>query len=57
MWIGGRSLGKDPATPDELKAMLVPCSGEALRMWPINRQEIGNVRNKSPEVAEPVEGI
>jgi putative SOS response-associated peptidase YedK len=47
-------LSEEPATPNELKALLVPCPDEALKMWPVNRQKIGNVRNKSPEVAEPV---
>jgi hypothetical protein len=46
-------LGEEPATPDELKAMLVPCSNEALKTWPVNRERVGNVRYKSPEVAEP----
>ena len=50
-------LGEEPATPDELNALLVPCPDDVLKLWPVDRQKIGNVRNKSPEVAEPVEGI
>src|SRR5262245_66630328 len=46
-------LGEEPATDDELKALLVPFKDEALTMWPVNRQKIGNVRNKDREVAEP----
>jgi putative SOS response-associated peptidase YedK len=46
-------LGEEPASPDELKAMLVPCEDDALNMWPVNRQRIGNVRNKDREVAMP----
>ena len=42
-----------PATNDELKALLVPLGDDALTMWPVNRQKIGNVRNKDREVAEP----
>src|SRR5262245_20898882 len=42
-------LGEEPATSEELKALLVPYEGE-LRMWPVNRQKIGNVRNKDREV-------
>jgi putative SOS response-associated peptidase YedK len=46
-------LGEEPATNDELKALLVPFKDDALTMWPVNRQKIGNVRNKDREVAEP----
>jgi hypothetical protein len=35
-----------------LKALLVPCPDEALKMWPVNRQKIGNGRNKGAEVAQ-----
>jgi putative SOS response-associated peptidase YedK len=50
-------LDEEPATPDELKELLVPCPDDVLKMWPVDRQKIGNVRNKSPEVLEPVEDI
>jgi hypothetical protein len=46
-------LGEVPATNDELKALLVPLKDDALIMWPVNRQKIGNVRNKNREMAEP----
>ena len=46
-------LGEEPATPAELKAMLVPIDDDALKLWPVNRQKIGNVRNKEAEVALP----
>ena len=46
-------LGEEPATSDELKALLVPHKDDALIMWPVNRQKIGNVRNKDREVASP----
>ena len=46
-------LGEVPATAEELKALLVPFRDDALTMWPVNRQRIGNVRNKDREVAEP----
>jgi putative SOS response-associated peptidase YedK len=48
-----RWLGEVPATSDELKALLVPFKDDALTMWPVNRQRIGNVRNKDRDVAEP----
>jgi putative SOS response-associated peptidase YedK len=46
-------LGEEPATNDELKALLVPFKDDALTMWPVNRQKVGNVRNKGREVALP----
>ena len=49
-------LGEEPATPDELKALLAPFDGQ-LKIWPVNRQRIGNVRNKEREVAEPEAGL
>jgi len=44
-------LAEEPATLEELKALLVPYRDDALTMWPVNRQTIGNVRNKDREVA------
>ncbi len=38
---------------DELKALLVPFKDDALTIWPVNRQKVGNVRNKDREVSEP----
>jgi putative SOS response-associated peptidase YedK len=46
-------LGEVPVTNDELKALLVPFKDDLLTMWPVNRQKVGNVRNKDREVAEP----
>jgi putative SOS response-associated peptidase YedK len=46
-------LGEEPATNDELKALLVPFKDDALTMWPVNRQKIGNARNKDREVVLP----
>jgi putative SOS response-associated peptidase YedK len=46
-------LGEKPAAPDQLKALLVPCKDHALKIWPVDRQKIGNVRNKEREVALP----
>jgi hypothetical protein len=47
-------LGEEPATADELKALLVPCPDASLKLWPIDRKRIGNVRDKGRAVAEPV---
>jgi hypothetical protein len=44
-------LGEELATNDELKALLGPFKDDALTMWSVNRQRIGNVRNKDREVA------
>jgi len=44
-------LGEGLATNDELRALLVPFEDDALTLWPVNRQKIGNVRNKDREVA------
>ena len=46
-------LGEEAATPEELKALLVPCADEAVKIWAVNKTKIGNVRNKGPEVVEP----
>ena len=46
-------LGEEAATPEQLKALLVPCKDEMLKLWPVNRQKIGNVRNKGSEVVLP----
>jgi putative SOS response-associated peptidase YedK len=49
----GKWLGEEPATPEELKSLLVPCPDEALKIWPVSRTKIGNVRNKGPDVVQP----
>jgi putative SOS response-associated peptidase YedK len=46
-------LGEEPATAEELKALLIPFKDDALTIWPVNRQKIGNARTKDREVAEP----
>lgn len=46
-------LGEEPATEDELKALLVPCPDERLNTWPVHRK-VGNVRNDGRELAEPL---
>ena len=49
----GKWLGEEAATSEALKALLVPCPDEAVKIWPVNRAKIGNVRNKGPEVVQP----
>jgi len=46
-------LGEEPATTDNLKALLVPFNDDAPTIWPVNPQKVGNIRNKDREVAEP----
>ena len=46
-------LGEEPATEEELLAMLKPCPDEALKIWPVDKR-VGNVRNKGPQLATPV---
>ncbi len=49
-----RWLGEQSATPNELKALLMPCPDEALKIWPVDRAKIGNVRNKSRDISDPI---
>jgi putative SOS response-associated peptidase YedK len=45
-----RWLGEEPATNEELLAMLKPCPDADLKIWPVDKR-VGNVRNKGPELA------
>ena len=46
-------LGEEPATLDELYALLKPCPDEALKAWPVDKS-VGNVRNKGPQLIKPI---
>jgi putative SOS response-associated peptidase YedK len=46
-------LGEVRATGDELKAMLTPYPSERMMLWPVDKR-IGNVRNDSPDLFEPL---
>jgi putative SOS response-associated peptidase YedK len=46
-------LGEEPATEDELIAMLKPCPDEALKIWPVDKR-VGNVKNKGRDLIEPL---
>jgi putative SOS response-associated peptidase YedK len=48
-----RWLGVEPATADELKALLVACADDDLAMWPVSKA-VGNVKNNDPSLIEPV---
>jgi putative SOS response-associated peptidase YedK len=47
-------LGEEPATEEELIALLKPCTDEALKVWPIDKA-VGNVKNQGPQLIRPVE--
>jgi putative SOS response-associated peptidase YedK len=49
----GRWLGEEPATAEELKALLRPYPIEPLRLYPIS-QAIGNVKNDGPDLVAPI---
>jgi putative SOS response-associated peptidase YedK len=46
-------LGEQPATEEELLALLKPCPDELLKIWPVDKA-VGNVRNKGPQLIIPV---
>ena len=50
-------LGEEASTSEELKALLVPFRDDAVKPWPVNRQKIGNVRNREREVVEPDDAL
>jgi putative SOS response-associated peptidase YedK len=50
---GPKWLGEEPATEEELLAMLKPCLDEALKIWAVDKT-VGNVRNKGPQLAMPI---
>jgi hypothetical protein len=47
----GKWLGEEPATDNELKAMLKPFPNERMSVWPIGKA-VGNVKNDAPELIE-----
>jgi len=46
-------LGEEPATPDELLALLKPSPEDILKIWPVDNA-VGNVRNKGPQLIAPL---
>lgn len=46
-------LGEEPATIEELLALLRPCPDEWLKIWPVDKR-VGNVRNTGPELTLPL---
>lgn len=46
-------LREEPATEEELLALLKPCPDEALKIWKVDKR-VGNVKNTGPELALPI---
>ena len=47
-----RWLGQEPATVDELKAMLKPYPDDPMQLWPVDRQ-VGSVKVDEPDLIKP----
>lgn len=47
-------LGEEPATEQELLALLRPCPDARLKIWRVDNK-VGNVRNTGPELILPLE--
>jgi putative SOS response-associated peptidase YedK len=45
-------LGEEPASEQELLALLKPCRDEALKIWPVDKM-VANVRNNGPQLILP----
>jgi putative SOS response-associated peptidase YedK len=46
-------LGEEPATEDDLLALLKSCSDDVLKIWSVDNS-VGNVKNTGPQGAMPV---
>jgi putative SOS response-associated peptidase YedK len=49
-------LGETAATPQALKALLVPYPSAQMTYWAVDRR-VGNVKNDSPDLLEPLQGV
>jgi putative SOS response-associated peptidase YedK len=47
-------LGEEPASEEDLKALLRPAPPEAIAVWPVDKR-IGNVKNEDAHLADRVE--
>jgi putative SOS response-associated peptidase YedK len=47
-------LGEEPATEEELVALLKPCPDETLKIWPVDKA-VGNVKNNGAHLAKPLD--
>jgi putative SOS response-associated peptidase YedK len=46
-------LGEEPASPTQLKSLLVPYPSDAMVAWPVS-QRVGSVKNNDPSLIEPI---
>ena len=46
-------LGEEPASEQELLALLKSCPDAAVKIWPVDKM-VGNVRNNGPHLILPV---
>ena len=46
-------LGEEPASEQDLLALLRPCRDEALKIWSVDKM-VGNVKNNRPQLILPV---
>jgi len=46
-------LGEEPASEQDLLALLTPCRDEVLKIWRVDKM-IGNVRNNGPQLILPL---
>jgi SOS response associated peptidase (SRAP) len=46
-------LGEEPASEQDLLALLKPCPDEALKIWPVDKM-VGNIRNNGPQLVMPI---
>lgn len=49
----GKWLGEEPATNEELLALLKSCPDDWLEIYPVDKK-VGNVRNKGPDLILPI---
>src|ERR1700689_1474044 len=49
----GKWLGGEPATNEELLAVLKPAPDDVLKSWPVDKK-VGNVRKKGAELVLPI---
>jgi putative SOS response-associated peptidase YedK len=47
-------LGEQPATEQDLLALLKPCPDEVLKIWPVGK-DVGNVKNNGEQLLRAVE--
>jgi putative SOS response-associated peptidase YedK len=47
-------LGEAAASEADLRALLVPCPSDRIKMWPVGKR-VGNVKNDDRDLVEPLE--